>query len=190
MAIHRKCVSLIATLGIAPMVGCMQPTEAELAEMMRQPPRPAALDRLDRMIGTWEDSAEITMFGKTTTSQGRSASHWAADEWVFIEEFEHDMGEGNMEKGVMMIWWDDHSQKYRIASATNHGSSGTGTVTYDDKTDKFVWKMKERTHDGHSMTAQGTSKLIGEDAHEWEWSISAPLMGTVMDARGTARRKR
>ncbi len=188
MRFHRTSVSTVVLLCIASVTGCMRPSDAEIAEMMKQPPRPAELDRLDSMIGSWEGDAEITMFDKTTTSQGRNTSRWAADEWVLIEEFEHDMGDGNMEKGVMMMWWDDHAQKYRVTSATNYGGFGTGTVTYDDKTDKFNWKMKERSRDGHSMTSTGTSKMIDDQA-EWQWSVSVPLMGKIMDARGTARRK-
>ena len=42
---------IAAGLTLLSIAGCAKPSDAEIARMMRQPPRPVALDRLDAMIG-------------------------------------------------------------------------------------------------------------------------------------------
>ncbi len=174
------------------LVGC-QPSEEEMATMFKQPPRPAELDRLEAWVGTWKADVEVKMPGtdETHTGQGQNTTEWAADKWMLVEHWEHDMGETDKMKGASLMWWDPHSEKYRMAWTDNYGGHATGTMTYNEKTG--VWKGKAKSKDGKTGSTtigKWTSEFTNPSTIEWTWEEYDGLgLFKILEVSGTSKRQ-
>ncbi len=186
-------VSIVLLAGCSAfLVGC-QPSEEEMATMMKQPPRPAELERLATFIGNWSGDAEVKVDGmdEVQKSKGSTSREWAVDKWVLVDNWEHEMGEGNMMKGVMLTWWDPHSKTYRVFGTDNYGGRSEGKLKYDEE--ENLWKGKSKGRDG--MTGQRvvetwTAKFTDPSTMEWTWAEYDGLgLFKHVEATGTSRRQ-
>ena len=174
------------------LVGC-QPSEEEMATMMKQPPRPAELERLGAFVGTWKADVEVTMAGSddVITSSGQNSYEWAADKWMLTENWEHQMSETETMKGASLMWWDGNSKKYRMAFTDNYGGHGTGSMTFNEETG--VWKIKGKSKDGKSgskTTSKGTMKFVNPSTIEWVWEeYDGTGLFKFITLKGTSRRQ-
>ena len=174
------------------LVGC-QPSEEEMATMFNQPPRPAELDRLEAFVGTWKADVEVTMPGSDDvhTSSGQNTTQWTADKWMLTENWEHAMGKNDTMKGANLMWWDNNSKKYRMASTDNYGGHGTATMTYNEETGVWKFKGKEKNgKTGSKTTSKGTMKFINPSTIEWVWEeYDGTGLFKNITVKGTSRRQ-
>ncbi len=174
------------------LIGC-QPSEEEMANFMKQPPRPAELDLLDAWVGTWKADVEVTMAGsdEVHTSTGQNTTQWTSDKWMLTENWQHQMGENDTMKGASLMWWDNNSKKYRMAITDNYGGHGTATMTYNEETG--VWKFKGKSKDGKSGSKtrnKGTMKFINPSTIEWVWEeYDGTGLFKIITIKGTSRRQ-
>lgn len=160
------------------MTGCMPKMTIEEMKAMT-PERPAELDRLNFLIGTWEGTGEVA-FGwldcplKITS---RSTIGWELDNMVLVEHAEFSMEELGDMKGVSTWTYDAGSGKYRTFWIDSMGGSSTGTARYREKTN--TWHFKAKINSAHgTMSGKGTMKMVDDDTMEWTWNESA-LMGMM-----------
>lgn len=187
----RKLLTFIAAFAFLSggLAGCQKPN---LQEMMKAPPRPAELDRLNDLVGRWEGAWEMKMSGedKPLTGAGLDTFAWDADKWVLTEHTEGTMGENTM-AGTGLWLWDTQAKQYRYGSADNYGMIMTGTARYDEKTK--TWHMKGGSHDtlhGHNGVGEGTLKMPDANTMEWTWTEWDGLhLIKFMEMKGTSHRK-
>lgn len=178
----------------AALAGCQQP-RIDISEMMKAPPRPAELARLDRFVGTWEGQAEMSAPGsdKVVTSNGVNTVSWEADGWVLVEHLEVEMGqEGGKMTGVGLWTWDPQARKYRTWWFDNYGAVNQGTASYDEGSD--TWRMKGKAHyagRGKTTAYEGTSRMIDDDTITWEYTewASPWKLNKLMHIKGTSHRR-
>ena len=174
------------------LIGC-QPSEEEMATMMKQPPRPAELERLENFVGTWKADFEINVADgdEVKTNSGQITRQWAADKWMLVENWEHDMGDGNMMKGVTLTSWDRFAGKYRVMSTDNYGGRSVGTMVYDEE--EKIWKVKAKGRDGMTgerVVEKWTAKFTDPSTIEWTWAQYDGLgLFKNIEATGTSRRQ-
>ena len=184
-------LGLVSTCMVV-LVGC-QPSVGEMAAMMKQPPRPAELDRLEAWVGTWKADVEVQMPGsdETQTGHGQNTTEWAADKWMLVENWEHDMGPDHTMKGASLMWWDKNSKKYRMAFTDNYGGHGSGTMTYNEETG--VWKGKIRSKDGKTGSTtigKWTSEFTNPSTVEWVWEeYDGTGLFKIIELKGTSKRQ-
>ena len=174
------------------LVGC-QPSEEEMATMLKQPPRPAELEQLEAFIGNWSGDAEVKVAGmdEVQKSTGSHSTEWAVDKWVLVENWEHEMGEGNMMKGVMLTSWDRFAKKYRVVMTDNYGGRSEGTMVYDEE--EKIWKAKAKGRDGVSgdrVVETWTAKFTDPSTTEWTY-VQYDGFGLFkhIEITGTSRRQ-
>lgn len=174
------------------LVGCGEPT-CDM-EGGGPPPRPAELDRLDMLVGTWEGTAEMSMPGmdEPMTIRGVNTTKWELDKRFLIEHFEGDMGEEGKFEGVGVWTWDPKAKVYRNWWFDSYGSFSQGTAKYDEET--RTWHM--RGQGTNAMTGKpsygaGTSKSIDDNTQQWTWSEWDNFLhwGEPMTYKGTSQRK-
>ncbi len=174
------------------LVGC-QPSHAEIEAMLKQPPRPAELDRLKAFVGNWKDDVEVKMAGsdETHTGHGQNSTQWAADKWMLVENWEHDMGENDTMKGVSLMWWDARHKKYRATWTDNYGSSGKGTFTYNEETEVWKGEFRERNGEtGETTVGEWTAKFPNPSTIEWTWTEwDGWKLIKFLEVSGTSRRQ-
>ncbi|HEY3245508.1 MAG TPA: hypothetical protein VGM03_19365 [Phycisphaerae bacterium] len=167
--------------------GCQQP-KGDMAEMMKPPPRPAELDKLDMLVGRWEGNFEFHMGDKVMKGTGTNTTLWDADKWVLLEREEGSMGDMGKHVGLGFWSWDSKARVFRTAYSNNHGEFGEGTVTYDENS--RIWHMKGREHGlmGDSV-GEGTFKMVGPDSMEWNFTMWDGLkLRKLATMTGTSKR--
>lgn len=185
-------VASVITLLAVGLVGCQQP-ETDLSEMMKAPPRPAELDQLDVLVGTWEGTAELKMAGsdEVMTSQGIETVSWEADKWLLVSRYEYQMGDEGVMKGLSVMTWDPKAKKYCSWGFDNYGYRGTATMTYDAATKTWHFKGKSANPlTGEKSIGKGSSVMIDDNTQEWSWTERDSWgLKTLMEIKGTSRRK-
>ncbi len=168
-------LSLFALLVIA--AGCQRP---KMSEMMVQPERPAALDKLDVFVGTWTGESTATMpnSDEKLTGTGVNKVYWTADNWLLVEELEVTMENGEKMKGMGVWTYDPSIKKFRVHWFDNWGMIATATSHYDE--DAGLWRMKGKSEmlaKNFTSHGKGTAKMVGPDTMEWHHSeYMGPLM--------------
>lgn len=172
------------------LAGCQQPA---MSEMMQQPERPAALDKLNAWVGTWKGEATMTVpkTGEQMTMTGTSESRWAADDWLMVEEATMTMEGGEEMKGIGVWAYDSKIKKYRFWWFTNWNMVAEGTAWYD--ADENEWVMHGKSRDlasGHAWKSRGKAKFVHPNTVEYE---SAEYVGLIpmkiMEMEGVSQRQ-
>jgi len=185
----------ISTMGflavLAGLVGCQQ-KPVDLAEMMKPPPRPPELDRLNLLVGRWENTFEMKMAGseKPSTGKGTSTASWEADKWLLVERFDVTM-EGDKVSGLGLWTWDPRAKAYRVSWYDSAGNTTSGKATYDDKNRTWQWRAKGYiAKTGQTTTSEGTMRFVDDNTMEWsgtDWD--SWRLRKLMEGKGTSRRK-
>lgn len=173
------------------LTGCMPKMSAEDLKNMR-PQRPAALDQLNKMIGSWETTAEIKVAGmdETMKGSGTSTSSWEGDGWIMVERGQFDMGDMGKMHGMATWTWDDRAKVYRTFWADNMGETDVGTARFNEKTSTWHMKSSGSGPMGKSR-ASGTARLVNDKTMEWTWVERVGPFGMfkAMEMKGTSRKK-
>jgi hypothetical protein len=183
--------SVIAAGWCITLTGCMPKMSAEDMKNMR-PARPAALDRLNMLLGTWETSADITVAGmdEPMKGTGTGTSTWESDGWVLVERSQFEMGEMGRMHGMAVWTWDEKAKVYRTFWADSMGESDVGTARYNEKTKTWHMKSSGSGPMGKSR-GFGTAKVIDDKTMEWHWVERAGPFGMfkAMEMTGTSKKK-
>lgn len=182
-------LAVIAVAGL--LVGCEQ-KPMSMDEMMAPPPRPAELDRLSRLVGTWKGTGTMTAAGSDETVQmtGSNTVSWACDKRVLLEKYSSKMGEREFE-GIGVWTWDPRGKKYRVWWFDSFGAASEGTVEFDEGSDSFTFYGKSKNpQTGATMVGEGKVHFVSPDVIEWthtEWN--AWKTKKLMEFKGTSRRQ-
>lgn len=155
------------------LAGCAEP--AGKMEGGGPPPRPAELDRLDMLVGTWEGTAEMSVPGvdEPTTSKIVTTTKWELDKRFLVDHFEGDMGEEGKFEGVGVWTWDPKAKEYRNWWFDSLGSFSHGTTKYDEETRTLHMRWEgTNSMTGKPSYGDGTSKFIDDNTQQWtykEW---------------------
>ena len=185
-------VCVMALLGVV-MVGCQKP---DMSDAFAPPQRPAALDQLGMLVGTWEGEATFTICGmdEPKTGKGTSTATWEADKWMLVERFEHGSDDDEMMKGVSITTWDPKIKKFRFHGTDNWGDTMTGTSSYCPKSKTWYFEGETRhLYGGGKTYGKGYSKMINEKTQEWKWTEWTRFLyffkTEIFEVEGTSHRK-
>lgn len=184
----------IAAIGLVALAlfGC-QAKPMDMDQAMKPPPRPAELDRLEKLVGVWVGDATMKMHGSPDfmTSHGVETVSWEADGWVLISRFKYSMGDEDKMSGMGIWTWDPKAKKYRMWHFDSLGGSGVGTMTYDEEDD--TWYFEGQGHNpykGEKTVGEGWSKFTDANTQEWHWTEWGPWkLKKIMEGEGVSRRK-
>lgn len=185
MSPRFKCI-LFLSCCLGSLAGCAQKS-ADMTSM-KQPERPAELDRLEPWIGRWEGTGEMKMIGgqviKTTGSQEYG---WDLDRRVMLARETWGMeGMGPM-RGVGFYGYDPIKKAIVSSSFDDWGNVSEGKFKFDPH--KNIWHM---TYKGHgtmgATTGTGTIVMPDRDTIQWTFEEYFGLI-KVMNASGVSKRK-
>ena len=187
-SLKRSCV-LLCALGAVGLVGCGPKMDKDAMQSMK-PERPAQLTMLDRFVGEWKGTGEMTMAGSDEVmhSTGTSKMSWGLDKMVLIENSEYKMGDDTM-MGMGTWTWDKKHNRFHTTWVDSWGSYGSGYAKYND--DKDCWTMRgTSTGCMGTTTGKGTMKFLDNNTMEWTWSEYCCLgLMKVMEMKGTSTRQ-
>jgi hypothetical protein len=115
-------------------------------------PRPAALDALDRLVGTWQSSGTFvnSAYSNPRTVTATTTCAWSNDR-VFLICQQSALADGKAVEAVAIYTYDDAKQKYHFytvqpgrADSTQLAVSPT-TIEYDDSFTDGSKKVLTRT---------------------------------------------
>lgn len=180
----------LTSLAAVVLTGCMPKMTLEDMKAMI-PQRPVELDKLNAFAGKWESTGESKMAGldEVLKASGTNEARWEGDNWYLVSRGTFNMGDFGEMQGLETWTYDTHSKKYRSTWTDSMGSVGTGTSTYNEKTN--TWHMKGTSHGPFGKTTgKGQVKFIDENTMEWTWKEYA-MGGLIktMEMTGTSRRR-
>lgn len=189
----RFAVAGVAALLAVGLAGCQQP-EIKLADILKVPPRPAELDRLEMFVGRWEGAGEMKLVAsdEVGTTRGVETVSWDADKWLLVSRFEYTTGDSEDKMVGVGIWtWDAKAKKYRLWSFDSFASFDTATATYDETNKTWHFKAKSRNlATGETCVGEGTLKMPDSDTQEWDFAIwDRWKLRKFVEMKGTSRRK-
>lgn len=171
---------LLSSILAACLVGCSQtpmPTE------MPQRPDPAPqLAKLDRMLGTWEGTAEMggeSYEGGNTCTKAMNGMFLKQEGW-------HAMPDGERMNFTEFVTWDAGAGKYHSWFFTDWGDYGEGWLTLAPDGDTLHVKVESSNAKGQKSHGHGTATFVDNDTMEWTWTETGPM--GKMDMKGTSRR--
>jgi hypothetical protein len=179
-------------MGLAAMflVGCSGGMSAEELKDMR-PQRPAELDKLNSLVGTWESTWTMKPAGKAEpmTGKGTSTIAWDVDKWCLVEKGNYEMADMGPMQGLGVWTWDAKAHTYRNWWFDNWGTAGAGTSKYDENTK--TWNMRGTSRGAMGRTSyKGTMKLVDDKTMQWTWKEYVFLgLIKVFEGEGTGKKK-
>ncbi|MBN2447434.1 MAG: DUF1579 family protein [Phycisphaerae bacterium] len=140
---------------------------------MQPADRPTELDKLDRLVGTWTGTAEMTAAGSDEVykSDGKSVMTWEAGKRALLERFEYSMGDEDKMTGVSVYWWEPRDKKFHVWSTDSWGHIMTGTFTAN--ADGTIWNFRTKSVDPASNSTslgEGLIKFTNDNTQVWEWT--------------------
>lgn len=164
-------------------------TIEEMKAMM--PERPAALDKLNMMVGTWahEGTARFAAMDEPLKMTARTTAKMAGNGWYLVESGTYSMP-GFDDMYGMTIWtYDMGRERFRVTWVDTMGSQAHGTATYDEDDNEWKMRIENDTPFGTS-TAYATVQMIDEDTQKWTWTESAFFgLIKIMDMDATVKRQ-
>jgi hypothetical protein len=139
----------------APPADAAKKAEAPAAPAMLVPVRPAELDQLNSMVGTWKCEGKSVMGGKEMAMKSTAKFAWDLDKnWVKAEM---------------------SSPKTKDMPAFK----GTGFYGYDAANKQFV------SYHFDNLGGSGMSTSKGKNGTTWEWAGKMSMMGQSMDVKSS-----
>ena len=175
------------------LAGCMPKMTVEDMKKMRQQ-KPAELEKLNRLVGTWEAGSEAKFAGldEPMKSTGTSKFEWVLDGWYLMETADAQMGDVGKMSARSLWTWDVKAKKFRIWWFDDWGTTGRGTVTYNEKCDCFCINASGSAPWGTSR-GKGCMKFTDDKTMDWCWrewpGWDALGLFKVADMHGTSKKK-
>ena len=184
---NKKCATALLFCGFTFLNGC-GPSGHDAEMAMKQPERPAELDRLEPWIGRWTGTGEMKMIGgKVVRTTGNQEYTWDLDRRVMLAKETWNMeGLGPM-RGVGIYGYDPVSKKIRSSSYDDWGNVSTALFRYDEKNN--MWHMKYNGRGAYgSSSGKGTITMPDRDTINYTFEEYFGLI-KVMEATGTSKRQ-
>lgn len=171
-------------------VGCGKPNMSD----MHMPSRPAELDKLEPMVGSWTYSIEFTMEGMPGPIKGTGTSTvaWDCEKNVLVEHVNGDPDEqGHKFSAMGLYMYDTHGKVFRTVWIDNMGEVHHGTMKLAE--DGKTWHTRGtgmNTYTGEKGKGVGEMKWVDNNTMEFSgkqydsWGFSKK-----MDMKGTSKRK-
>ena len=134
------------------------------------PERPAELDRLELLAGSWKTTGTVEMLGlkDPLNVDGANTARWSCERRLLIDESHFDMDALGPMTGVSLWTYHPGKKKYLMWWFDSFGESATGSAKFNKKT--RTWKIKTRGKNHWcSVVNHGTIRQIDEDTLEWTW---------------------
>lgn len=168
-----------------------QPTDAAaaiLADWSRSEPsaeRPAELQVLERLVGTW-DAVVVTRPAVWTPKESRTTTTWQR-EWILNGRFLlATRADGNETSQLSLFSYDPQSRDYRYWSFTPDGSPSQIRGGWSAAEQSFAFQSEPR--DGKTMTM--SVRLVSDDQHEWQLTVLDDDGTKYLDMAVTTTRKK
>jgi len=193
---QRTCLTITALLMAG---GCMKPP---MSMDMHNKPAPAAeMKKLERMVGTWNWTAEMVCPSKEemmkhmppgskepqTTFTGIGKSEMVLGGTAIKSTGTFDMGDGQKMTYEEYWWWDAKAGKYASWSISDWSEVGTGWITPCGECDGFCTKANGIDAKGNKKRWTGCMKFVDNDTMEWSMTEHGPM--GKMSMKGTSKRK-
>ena len=174
---------------LAAFGGCAQKQENMV---MTPPPRPAALDRLDMWVGTWDNVGEMKACnGQVMKSHSTHDVKWDLNKTLLIERLSGEMEGMGPLNGIGIYSYDCREKEFNYRYYGEHGDTMHGELDYNEKTG--VWTMETKGYDPMmkmTTSGKGTFKFPDNQTIEWTWKEWDGLHLTkLFEGHGTVRRK-
>lgn len=157
-----------------------------------EPQRPAQLDKLDMLLGSWETVGEVEMaiLDEVVHTSGTNEAKWSLDRRMIVDHAELDMGPLGKLTGFTVWTWDEAIGKYRMWWFDSMGEFAEGIVTYDESSK--AWQIKTTgSKYGYSTSGRGTIRQIDGDTLEWTWREGDGWgLMRLADMRGVSTRRK
>ena len=159
---------------------------------MTPPPRPAALDRLEMWVGTWDNTGEMKACnGQVMKSHSSHDVKWDLNKTILIERYSGEM-EGMGKFNSMGIYSYDYREKeFKYRSIGENGETMHGDLDYNENTG--VWTMETKGYNPMmkmAVTGKGTFRFPDANTIEWTWKEWDGLhLGKLFEGHGTVKRK-
>jgi len=179
--------AVLAAAACVVLTGCMP--KMTIDEMKAQmPKRPAELDRLDMLVGTWEMEGEVqfAMLDQPLKISGRTESKWEGDGWYLVSRSKMKMEHFDEAQSIETYTYDIRAKKYRSTWADSMGMMGVGQSTYNEKTRTWCWRSTNHTPWGQSCM-EGKMRFLDDNTAEWSFTESMGLSKT-MQMTGKSKR--
>lgn len=177
----------------APFLGGCGGPQQNMQEM-KPPPRPAELDKLDRLLGRWEGTAEMKMPGveEPMKSTGINRVEWACDKRVLMENLDLDLDDGSKMTGIGLWTWDPKRGRYRTWFFDSFGSVFQGWAKFANDSDTLNFKGQgTNPMTGKPTYGEGTLQFTTDNTMTWTWKEwDDPLKwGPATEMTGTSQKK-
>ena len=184
--------------------GClMAPSIEEIEAMMAKPERPAELNMLDKMAGTWEMTGEMVtpmpreMAARLEAESGeppetmamkaQTTMSWCLDNMFMKSEGWHEMPDGERMRFNEFITWDARKGKFHSWWFSNWGETGEGWMSFAADGQSCTMQARGMTADGTKKSYKGTFTFVDDDTMTWTFTEHGPMGPMTM--KGTSKRK-
>jgi len=185
-------------VGLALLVGCMQPHPME---MPKKPTASPEMQKLSRFVGNWTSSWEMVkptaeemkkMMPDMPTSGkggGKYESGWGG--LVLNGTMSMDMGTSMGKVNAEEAWmWDPNAKKYRTFFRSDWNEMGTGWAKWcGDNCICMEAKYYSPMHGGE-VRGEGCMKFVDNDTIEFCWAEKGFLGMTMFEMKGTSKRSK
>ena len=188
---NRWMASVLPVLTLVPLTGCQMGMDMD--EAMNQPPRPAEMDHLAPMVGTWKGEMEMRMAGsdEVMKSTGTSQIEWGLGKRYLVERMTMTMNDGKQMQGMGLWTWDPKAKRFRNWWFDDWSGTGMGTSKYCPQCRTFCFKGKSKNMAmGFSTVGEGCMQMVDDNTLEWCWKERIPWTPfTIFEMSGTSKRQ-
>jgi hypothetical protein len=180
--------------GLLLIAGCKSAGPMDMGDMQKPSP-PMQMAQLDRLIGSWEGTAEMVYpempERSDTPNSFAGGGKWerTMDGMYLRSEGWHEMGPDVKMKSVEYIAWDAGAGAFRTFWFSDFGEFGTGTMRTSADGSGFTVKAKSTDASGESKNGSGKMTFVDNDTVEWTWAERNWMGSKLMEFKGTMKRK-
>lgn len=176
------------------LIGCEQQTTS-MEQAMKPPPRPAELDMLDKWVGNWNGTSEMTMYTKEGAKPMKATFNehieWIAGRQFLLARSEMNMGEGETMQMAGIMGWDKDEQEIHGWNFMSNGDTETMEMEYNQTAG--VWEMEGQGKNpmtGQPVRSEGTMKMVDDNTLEWQFTMwDSWKLNKIMDGKGTSKKQ-
>ncbi len=194
----RRIGLTVATLAL--VGGCMKPPMP--MEPPKKPTPAPEMKKLERMIGSWASTAELTPECKQqmmkhmppgskeppSTFAGGGKMEWTLGGLAVKAEGWYDMGEGQKGNYVEYWMWDAKAKKFHTWMIDDWGKIGSGWAAPCPDCDGFCMNGAGSDADGNKLRWEGCMRFVDKDTREWQFTESGPM--GEFSLKGTDKRQK
>ena len=181
-------------VGLALLVGCMQPHPME---MPKKPTPSPEMQKLSRLVGNWTSTWEMVkptaeemkkmMPDMPSTGKGGGKWEMGLGGMSLNGTMWNEMGKDKMNFEENWLW-DDHAKVYRTFWRSDWNEMGAGTAKWCGDNCLCVEAKYYSPMHGGDVRGEGCMKFVDNDTLEFCWAEKGMLGMTMMEMKGTSKR--